>query len=937
MVAGCASTALAWPVFALDERGALTTVVVLVTVALAAHGLALAWRRWRTAASLYLLVGACVVGALRCAWFDRSWQATLVALGTAADDPRRLVCIEGTVVSEPRADESCFRDALLLCGACDEDTLARFVPSSPSIRFNLDVDLVCDGAGRQQHIAATVRVAVEGTASGCIPGDHIRVIGWLSPCSRARNPGGFDSLKWGRSRGIAGTLAVEDRALIARLDDSRWTLTAELARWRSFVDGTMREALDERSDVVDRDASSQPRRLDANALIAASTTGAAWPGLRAVSKPFAACGVQHLVAISGFNFGILAACAIWCVRRCTLAPRVGGLVLVALALIFVASIESEVSSVRAALMGGSAALALSFNRALSFGSVLGGAAMVIVLCDPLAASEPGFQLSFAAILGLHYLAPPLSRVLAWCVRGFGLCASLTRMVFTPVAASIAAAAATAPVVALHFGTCPIWCVPCTLILSPSFAVMVISANAMVVAQPLSPQLASVARVVATANARLILATVRSCANLPGAVRVRDSVRRVADPNDWMFRVDMIDVGNGSCYLVRSGGSAVVFDCGSLGASAIGSRTVVPAFCALGVTSIDAVVLSHPNLDHYGALPEVVRAFNVRRVIITPQFLSWAQRVRGAAACALEAARASGASIETTARGDEHHFGDAVWRVIHPDRSIHYADSNDGSLVIRIDQGLFSVLFTGDAAREACAAVLSSTQRHQLSGITLFELPHHGSFRPESAALAQHVSGKIVLQSTGSRRLSKDPWTALLPDTTRLITARECACAVVWNADGSTALGSWDGSDYRWRVGAVRIAARSTAQSPMTLRDHEQGALEENCVPDGPTATLLDLDFELPCVNRCVNLRCWILRRHLVASEFYSCLAHNDGAVTPRSRRWWHLCCCAQGGEPLGDFVDEPQRPPDFECGRGEWCVLLRDGRTRILAPWQSGC
>lgn len=935
MVAGCASAAYAWPNVALDERGALVGVAVLVTVALAAHGLALAWRQWRTAAAICLLIGACAVGALRCVWFDRSWQATLVALGSAADDPRRLVCVEGIVVSEPRADESCFRDALLLCESCDEDTLASFVPDTPSVRFNLAVDLVCDGASHPQEIDATVRLAVEGTASGCIPGDRVRVLGWLSPCSRSRNPGAFDSLRWGRSRGIAATVAVSDCALITRFESSQCSLTAQLARWRSFVDGTMRSALDEQCGAVNRDANSPPPRLDVNALIAASTTGAAWPGLRSVSKSFAACGVQHLVAISGFNFGILAACALWCVRRCTLAPRIAGCVLVALAILFVASIESEVSSVRAALMGGSAALALSFNRALSFGSVLGGAAIVIVLCDPLAASEPGFQLSFSAILGLHFLAPRLSRLFAKCVRGFGVCAALMRLALVPVAASIGAWIATAPIVALHFETCPLWCVPCTLVLSPSFAVMVISANAMVVLQPIAPELASIARSVATTNARGILATVRICADLPGATKPGDSVRTLTDPHDWMLRVDMLDVGNGSCYLVRSRTSAVVFDCGSLGAAAVGSRTVVPALCALGVRSLDAVIVSHPNLDHYGALPEVVRAFNVRRVIVTPQFLVWAQRARSAASCALDAARSAGASIETSACGDEHQFGGAVWQVIHPDRSAQYNDSNDGSFVIRIDHGLFSALFAGDSAREACATILSAPQQHQLQGITLFELPHHGSFRPESAAFAQRVSSDLVLQSTGSRRLLRDPWSALLSDATRLVTARDCACAIVWKSDGSIVLGSWDGTDYLWRATALHIAPHSTAlatvPSPMTLCNDEHGAPQDDCVTDGSSATLLDFDFERTRMDRCVNLHRWILCRHLVAREFTLCLPHNECAITPCSHRWWHLCGCVEDGEPLGDFVDEPQRPPDFNTCGGERCVLLRAGWWRIFA------
>ena len=158
----------------------------------------------------------------------------------------------------------------------------------------------------------------------------------------------------------------------------------------------------------------------------------------------------------------------------------------------------------------------------------------------------------------------------------------------------------------------------------------------------------------------------------GAATAGSSVQTVTDVGDWRMRMDMIDVGNGSCHLIRSGTSAVLFDCGSLGAPAVGSQTVVPALRALGVRTIDAVVISHPNLDHYGALPEVVRAFSVPRVLVTPQFIKWARH--GAAFEALRAARASGASVEKFSKDDQRQFGSMSWRVLHPAAKSVFADS-----------------------------------------------------------------------------------------------------------------------------------------------------------------------------------------------------------------------------------------------------------------------
>jgi len=930
MVAGAASAGIAVglvePNDALDERGRLVIVTALITVAIAAHGIALAWRRWSFVSALCLLIAAAAFGAFRVAVVNHEWYALLKSLDVSAnridtnqstssvDSTRKLVCVEGIVVSTPRTDEFAYRDALIQCDSLEEDTLARFVPRTPSIRFNLVIDSVIDSHGERHEIHATLRVIVEGTIAGCVAGDRIRTKGWLSGFDLPTNPGGFNSMAWSRMRGIAGLLSIPSEHLIQHPETSQFSATSYLARWRSGVDTSLRDAL-----------SDQPR-LDATALIAASTTGANWPGLRSVSKAFASSGVQHLVAISGFNFGILAACALWCIRRMRLAPRIGGIVLILLAILFVLSIESEVSSVRAALMGGTAAIALSFGRSIQFGSLIGLTAMIIVACDPLAASQPGFQLSFGAIFGLRYISPLISRCLNCAVRGYGLFATLFRRALEPLAAGLSAWVVTTPIIALHFGTCPLWCVPCTLALSPSFAVMVISSNVAVAAQPICPPIGFAAGWVSVINARMILCVVRFCATLPGALPSNASVRIVADPEDWRTRIDMLDVGNGSCYLIRSESSAVLFDCGSLGAAAVGSQTIVPALRALGVQSLDAVVISHPNLDHYGALPEVVRAFSVPRVFVTPQFIEWARR--GAAHEALRSAQASGASIEEFSKGDERQFGFMRWRVLHPPAKSLFVDSNDGSLLIRISCEGFSILLVGDAAREACRAVLESPNLEDLRDITVFELPHHGSFRPDAAALAERVASQIVLQSTGPIRLVKDKWGEILVCAQRLVTARDHACAVLWKYDGAVWIGRWNGLRYEWSDSGLRRevpqeikefdfnesqALNTTKSSTDSGVDQDRPAQDDR-ITNRAASSFLDLYFEWTRLNRDANSRFRIFCIERITSELLTILSNDESTISPSKYRWWNLYISTEDGEALGDFVDEPFRPPDLNCG-----------------------
>jgi beta-lactamase superfamily II metal-dependent hydrolase len=60
------------------------------------------------------------------------------------------------------------------------------------------------------------------------------------------------------------------------------------------------------------------------------------------------------------------------------------------------------------------------------------------------------------------------------------------------------------------------------------------------------------------------------------------------------RVDIVDVGHGSCVVVRAGSSVVVIDTGPNGA-------LLEYLLVEGIEKIDAVIISHADADHIGGL------------------------------------------------------------------------------------------------------------------------------------------------------------------------------------------------------------------------------------------------------------------------------------------------------------------------------------------------
>lgn len=887
--------------------------VGLAIAALTTHFVALVWRRWSFVAGALLIVGAFGTGAARVAWSDFEWASRLSQLTLNSDSPRRLVRVTGTVISTPRADEAAWRAELAAADALTEDALAEFIRDEPSVRFTLAIDSIDPPPTPSTRGQCCVSVAIAGVESACLPGDRISVLGWLRPLSVARNPGGFDAPTWGRSRGIVGSLSVESPRVVVRLTSPADSLDGWLSRWRGMVNATLVGVLDPHAPP------------DVRALVAASTTGASWHGLRAVSRPFAAAGVQHLVAISGFNFAILAAALIWLIGCVTGSRVVLGCALAALAILFVASIEPEVSSVRAAIMGATCALALSSGRSVRLAMVLATAAIAVTLLDPLAPTQPGFQLSFGAVVGLWLGAAPIGRVFLLTIRGHRLLAGLMRRSCAPVGSAVAAWLATTPIVLLHFGACSLLCIPCTLILTAPFGAMVVTANGSLALASVAEHPARALGWVATMNARVILGIVRFAARMPGALPPARAVTAVEDDGLWLVRVDMIDVGDGSCYLVRSRNGAALFDAGSLGSANAGSSIVVPALRALGVTRLDWIAVSHPNTDHFNAVPEAVEAFSVRRVLVTEQFLEYADHGGRVAAALIRAVTDRGAKIEPIGRGDMLRSGELVWDILHPVRQTRYDDSNDGSLVIRVSSGGFVLLLTGDSSREACRAVLAEPERASLTGVSLMELPHHGSFRPEAAALVERVASPIILQSTGQRRIARDKWSVLLADACRLVSARDRACCVEWRETGEVRVGRWTGADYAWTA---------TTVSALPVGSDEDRPPENHRVAHRATASFVDFDLEPPSPDRHHDRSVWRCGREWKSNDVFAALSDDECAVAPPCQRRSEGDVGAEDGEALGDFVDEPFRPPDLD-GRGrERHIAHPNTRRRVVGARQ---
>jgi competence protein ComEC len=165
---------------------------------------------------------------------------------------------------------------------------------------------------------------------------------------------------------------------------------------------------------------------------------------RDLATDFTTVGASHVVAISGWNIAIVAATVAALAGR--LGRRRRSVVLVVAIVAYVLFAGASASVVRAATMAGVVLLARETGRAGRAAAALGWAAALLLIADPRLILDPGFQLSSLATAGILAWASPLQGRLQRVGGG-----RMPAWLAESLAVSLAAQAATLPVVLLVFG------------------------------------------------------------------------------------------------------------------------------------------------------------------------------------------------------------------------------------------------------------------------------------------------------------------------------------------------------------------------------------------------------------------------------------------------------------------------------------------------------
>ena len=642
-----------------------------------------------------------------------------------------------------------------------------------------------------------VRITMRDPAVHVRYGYQVRLSAKLYHPHNFHNPGSFGYAGYLRRKGVLVTGYVRDGDKIEIVSTKRGNfLVRWFDRWREGIE----HFLDTNT--------SPPGRGMLKALI----IGERGEIPHEVRQDFIAAGAVHILAISGLHLGIIVTLIFFAIKgMLRLSERVllrydirkiAALATFPPLFAYILITGFPISTIRAGIMASCFLASILINRHRNTLNTLAFAAFIILLASPTSLWDPSFQLSFASVLGIIVLTPPLYRflfpldplTLLTPQRG----EKFKRGIALSFIASFAAIVVTSPIVAFHFHRVSIMGLVSNAIIIPIVGLGVLPLG--LLSLPLIPIFPSGGALLVQAAAALAQWGIRAmeliaslpfaACYLPGPTTLemiliyafiasllwlkRPRLKKVAlvlilvlaliDLSFWGLRgyamkdlrTTFLDVGQGDCTLVEfPHGKRMLIDGGGLyGDFDVGENVIAPYLWKRRILHVDYLVLSHPEPDHYKGLLFIAQHFGPREF--------WHNGMTSDASTYEELLKVIKEKEITMVQVDDgftRTIGGVEIEALHPAEGWFSGGerkrgwTNNNSLVLRIAFGDQSFLFTGDIEKEAETRLLRDDKKLEAH---VLKVPHHGSKTSSTYYFVDAVSPQYVIFPVGYKNIFHFP-------------------------------------------------------------------------------------------------------------------------------------------------------------------------------------
>jgi competence protein ComEC len=734
-------------------------------------------------------------------------------------DDAKLATIRGVIVTEPYINRY------------PDWEFARFKPSDPTSSFYLKVAEIESVAG-WEAVTGTVRVHVGEPVLDLKVGDNIEAYCWLSRFRPPTNPGQFDTAEYMAGRNVFVGVSIESRNGIK-------LLRSPPAGSFTWLKARIRQAAT--SALVGNIEQEHSSRGLLKALLLGYRRDIDSDTYRAFRKT----GLLHFISLSGMHLGILFGIIWWlCKTAGFMKPTRAFICAVAVA-VFLLVVPPRAPTLRAAIICWVFCASVIFRRHPNPINTLSLAAIILLLIRPTQLFEAGWQLSFAAVLGLllfteriHFFLYEKITSLRWRKGGPKTTAVSYRMSSRPgpyllrlFSAGIAAWIGGAGILLYHFHTINPFVGIWTVLVFPLVSAILILGFLKMLLFLLLPSLSWILGIAATFLSDVLVWIVKLLASLDfsqiliGRVLLAPVIiyycivifagyayfhrplkkrliltamlmslllylgavkwQRIHRDN---LVLSCLDVGHGQAILVQLPGKTnILFDAGSLYVNDIGTRIISPYLDYVGIRNIDALIISHNDTDHINGIPEIVENCNVRSVHANNAFFDM-KDTWGTAKFLNDSLAEKGLEIKRI-ETDMNSGGNVKIEMLWPNEQNYNIDGlgdNDRSLVSLIQFAGAKILL--------CSDIEEFSQRELLRlypdlKADVVVVPHHGSTATLDSEFLEHLDADVLICSRGRNRYKQkgydtDSVRYAPVDAISLCTSEDGAITVFVDTDGT---------------------------------------------------------------------------------------------------------------------------------------------------------
>lgn len=639
-------------------------------------------------------------------------------------------------------------------------------------------------------------------------GSYVRVFGEVSPFLQATNPGEFDAAAYYRRKDCL--FALRKTKITAQ--------TKTYGRMEEFLSQLRYE-----SEVLFRKLLGEKNGATASAMVLGRKKGMD----SEVKALYQGAGISHLLAISGLHLSLIGAGLFGLLKKVRLPVALSAGISTWILIVYAQLTGMGISTRRALVMFLLFLAAGLLKRTPDLPTSLAVAALLLLVPRPQRILDAGFQLSFSAVLGIAVMIPVLQDgwedaapslrvtdgVAGWNIARTAIVRTC-RLLRKNILAGLGITMTMLPFLLIHFYEWSPWSVLLNLAVIPLMGILL----------PCLIGLQLVARLTAFTHClelpQHLLCTaieaIFSCYEqlcrfttaLPGSIlhtgyptwqtltaytiglialavsgkKLRLHLRLAAAvclmgiflirlPGE--LNVTMLDVGQGECVGIETREHHVyLVDAGSTSKKKTGQYQIIPWLKYIGTRSVEGIFITHWDEDHISAVGELLEWSKSSRVKIRRIFLPDVALKDEVLETLLQQIEEANVSVEYLSAGERMTDGALQISCLHPYAKKVPEDRNDASLVLRLSQGDFQMLLTGDLeksgedwlveqARPAveqpqpagqeqalpCAPSTKSAAQNPLR-CTILDAGHHGASNATGEALLDLAQPELVLISCG---------------------------------------------------------------------------------------------------------------------------------------------------------------------------------------------